>query len=54
MRDARADTPGAANTIVRMLKLLLNFGSRKNGLRRTPPMAMLKVGESHAWTDEEY
>ena len=25
MRDERADTPGAANTILRMLKLLLNF-----------------------------
>ncbi len=30
--------------------------SRKNGLRRTPPagIAMLKVGEWRAWTDEEY
>src|SRR5262245_40165726 len=25
MRDERADAPGAANTIVRMFKLLLNF-----------------------------
>jgi hypothetical protein len=25
MRDAKAETPGAANTIVRMLKLLLSF-----------------------------
>jgi integrase len=55
MRDERADTPGAANTIVRTLKLLLTFAV-EDGLIAANPAArlkLLKVGEWRAWTDEE-
>jgi enterobacteria phage integrase len=55
MRDERADTPGAANTIVRMLKLLLNFAFDDGLIPANPAakMKLLKVGEWRAWTDEE-
>lgn len=55
MRDAPADTPGAANTILRMLKLLPNFAV-DDGLVKSNPaakMKRLKVGEWRAWTDDE-
>jgi hypothetical protein len=39
MRDARADAPGAANTIVRMLKLLLNFAVEEEWIEANPPPA---------------
>ena len=55
IRDERADTPGAANTIVRMLKLLLNFAVEDGLIAANPAakMKLLKVGEWRAWTDEE-
>jgi integrase len=55
MRDERAETPGAANTIVRMLKLLLNFAVREEWIEYNPAakMELLKVGEWRSWTDEE-
>ena len=55
MRDERADTPGAANTIVRMLKVILNFAIEEEWIRYSPAakMRLLKVGEWRAWTDEE-
>jgi integrase len=55
MRDERADTPGAANTIVRMLKVILNFAVEEEWIRYSPAakMRLLKVGEWRAWTDEE-
>lgn len=55
MRDERADTPGAANTIVRMLKLVLNFAVEEEWIEANPAarMKLLKVGEWRAWTDEE-
>ncbi len=55
MRDARADTPGAANTILRMLKLLLNFAVDDGLIKRNPAakMKLLRVGEWRAWTDDE-
>jgi integrase len=55
MRDERADTPGAANTIVRMLKLVLNFGVEEEWIEANPAakMKLLRVGEWRAWTDEE-
>lgn len=55
MRDEKADTPGAANTILRMLKILLNFAV-EDGLISGSPAARMKelpVGEWRAWTDEE-
>ena len=55
MRDERADTPGAANTIVRMLKLLLNFAFDDGLITANPAarMKLFKVGEWRAWTDDE-
>ena len=55
MRDERADTPGAANTTVRMLKLVLNFAVEEEWIEANPAakMKLLKVGEWRAWTDEE-
>ena len=55
MRDERADTPGAANTIVRMLKIVLNFAVEEEWIESSPAakMSLLKVGEWRAWTDEE-
>jgi hypothetical protein len=55
MRDERTDTPGAANTIVRMLKLVLNFAVEEEWIESNPAarMKLLKVGEWRAWSDEE-
>ena len=55
MRDERADTPGAANTIVRMFKIVLNFAVEEEWIAANPAakMRLLKVGEWRAWTDEE-
>ena len=55
MRDARADTPGAANTVLRMLKLLLNFAVDDGLIKSNPAakMKLLRVGEWRAWTDNE-
>ena len=55
IRDERADTPGAANTIVRMLKLVLNFAVDEEWIEFNPVarMKLLKVGEWRDWTDVE-
>ena len=55
MRDERADTPGAANTILRMLKIVLNFAVEEEWIESNPAakMQLLKIGEWRAWTDEE-
>ena len=55
MRDERAETPGAANTVVRMLKIILNFAVEEELIEASPAakMKLLKVGEWRAWTDEE-
>lgn len=55
MRDAKAETPGAANTILRMLKILLNFAVDDDLIASSPAAKMkeLPVGEWRAWTDEE-
>jgi hypothetical protein len=55
MRDERADTPGAANTVVRMLKLVLNFAVEEEWIEANPAarMKLRKVGEWRDWTDEE-
>ena len=55
IRDEKADTPGAANTILRMLKILLNFAV-EDGLINGSPAAKMKelpIGEWRAWTDDE-
>jgi hypothetical protein len=55
MRDERAETPGAANTIVRMLKIVLNFAVEEEWIEASPAakMKLLKVGEWRAWAPEE-
>lgn len=55
IRDERAETPGAANTIVRMLKIVLNFAVEEELIEASPAakLKLLKVGEWRAWTDEE-
>jgi hypothetical protein len=55
MRDERGDTPGAANTIVRMLKLLFNFAVDEEWIEANPAakMKLLPVGEWRAWTDRQ-
>lgn len=55
IRDAKAETPGAANNVLRMLKILLNFAV-DDGLIKASPAAKFKelpVGEWRAWTDDE-
>jgi hypothetical protein len=55
MRDTRTATPGAANTIVRMLKIVLNFAVEEEWIENQSAagMKLLKVGEWRAWTDAE-
>jgi integrase len=55
MRDERAETPGAANTIVRMLKIVLNFAKKDGWIEVNPAagMELFEVGEWRSWTDEE-
>jgi hypothetical protein len=55
MRDEKTDTPGAANTVLRMLKLLLSFAVKEEWIEASPAagMKLLKVGEWCAWTDEK-
>lgn len=55
IRDERSETPGAANTIVRMLKIVLNFAVEEEWIESSPAakMKLLKVGEWRAWTPEE-
>jgi integrase len=55
IRDEKAETPGAANNVLRMMKILLNFAV-DDGLIKASPAAKFKelpVGEWRAWTDEE-
>ena len=55
IRDAKADTPGEANNVLRMVKILLNFAV-DDGLIKASPAAKfqeLPLGEWRAWTDDE-
>src|SRR5262245_1832541 len=51
MRDAKADTPGAANTILRMLKLVLIFAVNEDWIEANPAtkLKLQKVGIGRAW-----
>jgi integrase len=54
-RDEMADRPGAANKMIRVVKLLLNFAVDR-GLRTDNPargIRLLKGGRYRAWTDTE-
>jgi integrase len=55
IRDEKADTPGAANTVLRMLKILLNFAVDDDLIEASPAAKFkeLPVGEWRDWTDEE-
>jgi hypothetical protein len=51
----RADTPGAANSVLQKLKVLIHFAI-DNGWRRDDPTLRIKKfakGEFHTWTEEE-
>jgi integrase len=54
-RDERADKPGMANLLVRVVRVLLNYAI-DNELRKDNPAARIKafkLGEHRAWTDDE-
>ena len=55
MRDALADTPGAANNVLRLLKIVLNFAVEEEMIEANPAARMkeLKGGEYRSWTDDE-
>jgi hypothetical protein len=55
IRDAKAETPGAANNVLRLLKRLLNFALDDELIEASPAAKMkeLPVGEWRAWTDDE-
>jgi integrase len=55
MIDDRSETPGAANTVLRMMKVLLSFAV-DDGLIQASPASKIKelpIGEWRAWTDAE-
>jgi integrase len=55
IRDEKADTPGEANNVLRMVKILLNFAV-DDGLIQASPAAKFKelpLGEWRDWTDDE-
>jgi integrase len=54
-RDELADTPGAANTLVRVLRVLLSFAIDQGTLGDNPARGVkqFKIGEFRAWTDSE-
>jgi integrase len=54
-RDARSDTPGMANMVVRVVRALLSYAV-DNEYRRDNPaqrIKLFKLGEHRAWSDEE-
>jgi hypothetical protein len=55
MRDARGDTPGAANNVLRLLKIVLNFAVEEELIEVNPAARIkeLKGGEYRSWTDDE-
>ena len=55
LRDSMKDKPGAANKMLRVLKVLLGFAVEREYIDRSPAarIKMLKGGEHRAWTAEE-
>jgi enterobacteria phage integrase len=55
MRDDLADRPGAANTLVRMLKVILSFAVGEEWIESNPALKvpLFPVGEHGAWADGE-
>lgn len=55
MRDALGDTPGAANNVLRLLKLVLTFAVDEELIEVNPAARIkeLKGGSHRSWTDDE-
>lgn len=55
MRDALSDTPGAANNVLRLLKLVLSFAVEEELIDVSPAARIkeLKGGSYRSWTDDE-
>jgi hypothetical protein len=55
IRDAHADTPGTANNVLRLVKIICNFAVDEEIIDGSPAAKMkeLKCGEHRAWTDDE-
>jgi integrase len=54
-RNARSETPGMANMVVKVVRLLLTYAV-ENEFRRDNParyIKLFKLGEHRAWTDDE-
>jgi integrase len=54
-RDARGDTPGIANMVVKVVRLLLSYAVDAEYRRDNPALRikLFKLGEYRAWSDEE-
>jgi integrase len=58
IRDEKADTPGEANNVLRMVKILLNFAVDDGLIQASPAAKLAKfkelpLGEWRDWTDDE-
>jgi integrase len=55
MRDVVSETPGTANNVLRLLKIVLNFAVEEEMIEVSPAARVkeLKGGEYRSWTDEE-
>ncbi|WBX84685.1 tyrosine-type recombinase/integrase [Sphingosinicella microcystinivorans] len=57
MLDAKADTPAAANNLLRMLRMLMRFAVERNIRRDDPTLHVRKIRSAstgfHSWTEEE-
>ena len=55
LRDELADKPAAANTVVRMLKVILSFAVEKEWIESNPALKvpLFNSGEWRAWKEEE-
>jgi integrase len=55
MRDAKAETPGMANMVVKVLRLLFTYAVDNDHVAANPAVKVktFKLGEHRAWTDDE-
>jgi integrase len=55
LRDERAETPGAANTTVKVVSALLKYAVDNDWIAHNPAarVKIFKLGEHRAWTDDE-
>jgi integrase len=54
-RDARGETPGMANMIVKVVRLVMSYAVDNDYQKNNPALRikLFKLGEHRAWTDEE-